>query len=162
MDIELSGYNLDYMFYLSQTILRRQISEKNITIEVNVDKNLEVLVDHASFVNSVLNNILTNAVKFSYPDSKVLVNVAREGDFVTISIRDFGVGMPEELKNNLFDLNAKTSRQGTAGETGTGFGMPLMRNFVKAFGGSLEIFSKEKTEDSEDHGTEIKLTLKAA
>ncbi len=162
IDFELNAYNLKYMLYLSQTIIERKLSEKNITMEVNVNKNLEVLVDQPSFVNSVLNNIFTNAIKFSFPESIIQVNVTREGDFVAISIRDFGIGMPENLINDLFDLKVSTNRQGTTGETGTGFGMPLMRNFVKAFGGTVEISSKEKTEDSEDHGTEVKLTVKAA
>ncbi|MCP4349691.1 MAG: hybrid sensor histidine kinase/response regulator [Desulfobacterales bacterium] len=162
IDLLLDDYELNYMIEMSQTILERKISEKNITIKVNVDENLKVLVDQPSFVNSVLNNILTNAVKFSFPGSEIQVNAVREGDFVTISVRDYGIGMPEKLKNDLFELDVSTSRTGTAGETGTGFGMPLMKNFVDAYGGSIEIFSKKKTEDSEDHGTEIKLILKAA
>jgi signal transduction histidine kinase len=63
---------------------------------------------------------------------------------------------------DLFDISKATSRQGTKGEVGTGFGMPLMRKFVHSYGGEIEISSRDKRSFPDDHGTTIKLTLKAA
>ena len=88
------------------------------------------------------------------------MNAKIEGEFVAVVIRDFGIGMPDHLLNDIFDMSKTVSRRGTDGEVGTGFGMPLMKKFVKAYSGILEISSKEKSSSSDDHGTQVKLRLK--
>lgn len=67
--------------------------------------------------------------------------------------------MPETLIGELFDVTKKTSRPGTLGETGTGFGMHIMKSFIEMYGGEVKIVSQEGTQ--KDHGTTIKLYLKA-
>ena len=84
----------------------------------------------------------------------------QDGDYAAISIRDFGVGMSERLLGDLFDLNKKTSRPGTEKESGTGFGMPLIKKFMTAYGGSIAIESTEESANAGDHGTEVRLKLK--
>ena len=66
----------------------------------------------------------------------------------------------KNLLNNIFDLNKPTSRPGTSGENGTGYGMPLVKNLWKSSGGTIEIKSKEKPDPSA--GTEVILTLRKA
>lgn len=75
-------------------------------------------------------------------------------------ITDYGTGIPVNLKAVLFDIGKQTSREGTSGEIGTGYGMPLVKKFMEAYGGSIEVFSQEQTETSTNHGTEVKLILK--
>ena len=99
-----------------------------------------------------MNNILTNALKFSHPQSKILIRADRKEDGLRLSVRDFGIGIPPDLLQDLFDITKATSRAGTGGESGTGFGMPLMKRFINSYGGRIEIHSREKTED---HGTEV-------
>ncbi len=70
--------------------------------------------------------------------------------------------MPAELADSVFDVNKATTREGTNGEAGTGYGMPLVHKFAKAYGGDIEVLSKEKGETGYDHGTEIIITLDKA
>jgi signal transduction histidine kinase len=67
--------------------------------------------------------------------------------------------MPKVLQDQLFDINKKTSRTGTSGETGTGFGMHIMKSFVEMYGGEIFIESQERKEN-QNSGTTIKLSLK--
>ncbi len=159
LDLDVTDFK--HVLNHSSIMLDQKFTGKNIQLELNIADNLSVYVEKISFINSVLNNILTNAIKFSYPDSKIIINAKREGSYSVITIRDFGIGMPERLINDVFDISKATSRQGTNGEPGTGFGMPLLKKFVTAYGGTVEISSKEKSENSDDHGTEIKLTLRS-
>ena len=78
----------------------------------------------------------------------------RDGGKAAVSVRDFGIGIPEEILENLFSFTSKVSRSGTEGETGTGYGMPLVKRFVEAYGGSLEI-------GSDGSGTTVTCILKA-
>lgn len=160
--LELRNINLSEAVSQSFFLLKNQFSGKDIELDICIDHHLNVRAESASFINSVLNNILTNAVKFSHRGSKILMSARETGDDVKISIRDFGIGMSEKLQNEIFDLSKKTSRPGTEDEIGTGFGMLLIKKFVIAYGGEIEVRSKTKEESPRDHGTEIILRLQKA
>ncbi|MEZ4527429.1 MAG: hybrid sensor histidine kinase/response regulator [Desulfobacterales bacterium] len=146
----------------SYSLLKDRFAAKEIQLDVFAEENLKIRAERTSFVNSVLNNIFTNAVKFSHRKSKITVTAHANGEYARISIRDAGIGMSQKIRKNIFDLSKATSRPGTEGETGTGFGMPLIRKFMTAYGGSMEILSKAQDEHPEDHGTEVILKLKLA
>ena len=157
--LKLNHLNLGSLVGRSLNILQNKITEKNITVTVGVDPDIFVKVDEVSFINSVLNNLMTNAVKFSFQDSKIEIKAEQTGDLVTLSVTDHGIGMPEEIENNIFNINKSISRRGTDGEMGTGFGMPLVKTFVEAYGGTIKIISREKNEQNRDHGTKAVITL---
>ncbi|QTA88688.1 hybrid sensor histidine kinase/response regulator [Desulfonema magnum] len=161
INLELEPVNLKKAIDESLLMLEQKFAEKHIEIIKNIDPALIVCTEKISLLNSVINNLFTNAIKFSFPDSKIIIGASQADDMVTISIRDFGVGMSQELQKDIFDMKKTTSRIGTGGEVGTGFGMPLVKKFVHTYGGKIEIFSKEEKDDPQDHGTEIRLTLKA-
>jgi len=162
INLKLSAVNLKDAVFESIDILQEKFEKKAIKPEVNIGKNINVLVERTSFVNSVLNNIVTNAIKFSYPDSNITIEASQTGELVTIAIKDSGIGMPENLLIDVFDVSKSTSREGTAEEIGTGFGMPLIKKFMTMYGGKIELSSTEETEGSKDHGTQVKLILKAS
>jgi signal transduction histidine kinase len=82
---------------------------------------------------------------------------------VLISIKDSGIGMPNKIKDSLFSSTAKTSRPGTNGEKGTGFGMPLVKVMIEEMGGHVTVDSIEKVADNQtDHGTTIHLKVPKA
>jgi signal transduction histidine kinase len=112
--------------------------------------------------NQVFGNLLSNAIKFSYPESTIGVSVIRESEETTIRISDQGIGIPPALLPTLFDLEAKTTRAGTDGEPGTGFGLRTVKHFVELFGGRLEIASRGEKEHPDDHGTTVAVHLKSA
>ncbi len=158
--LRMDNYNLKTLIQESRDMLHSSIANKNLIVEVSIDDNWEVLVEKTSFINSVFNNILTNAIKFSFPASKIVINAGKKDDEIIVSVQDFGIGMSDTLLKNIFDLSKATTRAGTNGETGTGFGMPLVKKFITAYGGDIEIRSKEKTGREKNHGTEIRLKLK--
>jgi len=158
--IELCAFNVKELIDESMAILKGKIQQKSIEIVVNITEGLTISVERVSFINSVLNNLLTNAIKFSFEGSKIVVSAKLLDNTVCLSIKDFGIGMPNYLRENLFKMEKPTTRQGTNGEQGTGFGMPLVEKFVVAYGGKIAVFSQEKSEDSQEQGTEVKLWLK--
>lgn len=159
-ELELTDLNLLSAVQESLSILAHQIKNKNIDIRVNVPENLLVRAEETSFVNSVLNNLLSNAIKFSFHDSRIDISSSRKNGTAFLFIRDYGIGIPPVLIRDMFDISRTTTRQGTEGEKGTGFGMPLVKKFVTAYGGSLELSSEEQKENVTNHGTEVRLLLK--
>jgi signal transduction histidine kinase len=145
-------------------VLRDQLVDKDITLRNEVPPALTVVAERVSLIISVLANVLTNAIKFSPHGQLVRVRArpVNGGDAVEISVRDYGIGMSAEIQKHLFDLGRSTSRPGTAGEKGNGFGMPLVKRFVKQYGGHITVHSHEREEAPDDAGTDIRIVLAAA
>ncbi|MDX2471086.1 MAG: hybrid sensor histidine kinase/response regulator [SAR324 cluster bacterium] len=160
-ELELSPINLKASLELAVELLNAPITAKEITVEINMARDLSVLAEEVSLVNSVLGNLLTNGIKFSKPGGRVEISAQKTQEWVVITVKDQGIGMPPEIKNNLFDITQSTSRLGTAGEKGTGFGMQLMRKFIHAYGGSIKVESKTEVDSPADHGSQFIIQLKA-
>jgi len=160
--LPLGPVALDAAFALSARILKPQLDLKGVKLAWPADTGLRVIAEMTSLVNSVINNLLTNALKFSLPDSSITLAAERAGKRVRVTVRDQGIGIPPAILRDLFDISKKTSRTGTAGEIGTGFGMPLVQRFMHFYGGEIEVRSRDAERHPEDHGTEVILTFQAA
>lgn len=88
----------------------------------------------------VLQNLVSNAIKFSHQGGKIVLSL-RNGGKTIIAVADTGVGIDPARFGTLFRYEEKTSTTGTAGETGTGFGLPLSHDIIKAHGGALTVES---------------------
>ena len=160
--LELEPVNLKQAVLESMDTLSHLIAPKNISMEVKIPDNQEIIAEKTSLINSVLNNIITNAVKFSHPDSKIEILSRRENGGIVLSIKDYGIGIPEDLMNHIFMIDKESVRPGTKQETGTGFGLSLLKSFTSLYGGTVEISSQEETPKNSNHGTEVSVTFKSA
>lgn len=137
-----------------------KLREKQVALRLEVDDSLYVLAEPVALTHSVLCNLLTNAIKFSSPGGTVFIEAQPDKeDSVCLRVRDSGIGMPHELQASLFDPACFTTRPGTSGEIGTGFGMILVKKFVEAFGGRIEVASRSEEDFPDDHGTDITMHL---
>ena len=130
--LRLETVTLKRAFFESYYILKRKFIDKNIEFILDIEDNTQIIAENTSLVNSVLNNLLTNAIKFSYPNSKIIITSESKKKNIQVCVQDFGIGMPSVLLNNIFDVSKSTSRLGTNGENGTGFGMPLIKKFMNS------------------------------
>lgn len=89
----------------------------------------------------VLDNVFSNAVKYSHRDGRIDVTSGMEGEVVWFAVRDRGVGMSEEDQKRLFTPFARLSSRPTAGESSTGLGMTLVKRIVEGHGGWVEVES---------------------
>jgi signal transduction histidine kinase len=99
---------------------------KQITLTHNVAHEIEVYAD-PKMLNGIVRNLLSNAVKFTETGGTVDVLATLHEDTVDIIFSDTGIGMDQTLLENLFRIDAKTSRGGTAGEESTGLGLILCK-----------------------------------
>jgi two-component system, sensor histidine kinase and response regulator len=159
--LKLISVNLHEALEISLTILKHKIDKKKIDVETAIDRELSVFTEQVSFINSVILNILTNAIKFSHHGSTLSISAEKRDSDVFIKIRDRGTGMPESILRNIFSLSHTTSRPGTENEEGTGFGLPLVKKFMEIYGGSIEIESVDADEDPDNSGTTVTLSLKS-
>jgi signal transduction histidine kinase len=85
----------------------------------------------------VISNLITNAMKFSPEGTDIDIDMARTGDRLRILVRDRGIGIPEEMKDKIFDMFTEAKRRGTAGEESFGLGLSISKQIVEAHGGKI-------------------------
>jgi len=116
---------------------------KAIKIRTDLSNHLEVIADH-NMLHTVIRNLLTNALKFTCEGGEITVSaLEEENNFTAISVKDTGIGMTEEMRTNLFRIDAKVKRPGTNGEHSTGLGLPLCKEFVEKQGGKISVESEQ-------------------
>jgi signal transduction histidine kinase len=116
--------------------------KKEINFICQVDKTLKVFGDKDQ-LTFIIRNLINNAVKFTASGSWVRLTVnALPNGFVEFEVADGGIGIPPEVRKNLFKLDKKKGARGTAGEKGTGLGLILCYDFLKLNNGKLEVDSE--------------------
>lgn len=144
-------------------LFENRIAAKDIRLAKFYASEVYVLGNETMLVHQVFGNILSNAIKFSHPRARIEIGVEPLSIHeVAIIVRDYGIGIPAKLRDELFDPFAAISRQGTAGEKGSGFGLPITKNCVELLGGRIRLRSKTVAESPEDHGTSVTVILKRA
>lgn len=139
-------YNVEKCLQLVQ----QSAKEKGIELLQNVPINLMAYYD-SNFVNAILRNLMTNAIKFTAQGGKVTIGASntiqsisekRNKYEVTVFVRDNGIGMNQEKIDNLFRLEYNVSSSGTANEHGSGLGLILCKEFVEKQGGRIWVESE--------------------
>ena len=117
--------------------------EKEIAVSFDVPEGLSVFADGNMF-EGIIRNIFSNAVKFTPKSGSITVSAKSLPDnSVEISIKDTGIGMKKDMLNNLFRLDINTSRTGTQGESSTGLGLIICKDFIEKHRGKLRVESEE-------------------
>ena len=119
------------------------VGGKNVSLHYeDIDERIQIYID-AEAIAEALSHLVSNAVKFSEPDSQVVVKLVRYANVANLSISDQGIGIPKKLRPYLFKKFSKATRRGTAGEESTGLGLYLTRNIIEKHQGSVWLESEE-------------------
>ncbi len=124
--------------------LQIMLDKKRITIETIIDDDLTCYGDE-NMLDTVIRNLISNAIKFSYMDSKIVVSAHQLNGQIKISVKDSGVGMSDEICRRLFKLDSIVTTKGTNEESGSGIGLILAHEFVEKHNGAIEVESKPGT-----------------
>jgi signal transduction histidine kinase len=130
------------------------LNEKDLQLINEVD-DIKVLADR-NMIDLILRNLISNAIKFTDKGGYVTISNSTTNGKVIVSVTDTGIGVPKEVKQDLFDFKAHYSRKGTANEKGTGLGLKLCKEFVERNGGEIWV------ESEEGKGSSFKFTLQKA
>ena len=114
---------------------------KGITLVNSIPHGSRIYADLTLF-QQVLHNLVSNAIKFCSTGDMIKISIPA-GTPSTIAVSDTGVGIEESRMVRLFNYEDKTSTVGTAGEMGSGFGLPLTNEIMKSHGGELRVESEK-------------------
>jgi len=135
--IELSKLVRDTLLFLENIA-----SKKSIKIINNAD-DLSLIVGDRTMISSVLQNLISNSIKFTKRNGNIFINSEEKDDKIIVHIKDTGIGISKENLNKLFKLDEHVTTIGTANESGTGLGLILCKELLEKNNGKIWVESIE-------------------
>ncbi len=142
--LDLKTCKVDIAKFLQEFCEENSLLAKAKSIELKMDLQPELpwTVFDSKRINQVLANLVSNAIKFSHPDTAITIEAKTERDKVKISVRDQGQGIPQKDIPILFSEFERASVRSTAGERSTGLGLAIVKRIIKAHEGKVWVESK--------------------
>ena len=117
-------------------LLEDAASKKSVKIDFQADLELYLNVDINMFT-SIIRNLISNAIKYSYPGGLVKIDTFFNDDSFNLVVSDNGIGMTAEQSRKIFEISTEVSKPGTNNEKGTGLGLILCKEFVEKHAGKI-------------------------
>jgi signal transduction histidine kinase len=122
-------------------LLRFKANEKKQSIQLKAD-DITLEIDREK-IWRVLSNLITNAIKFSPEAGTIEIEMHKKQDVVQISVKDYGIGIPGNMKNNVFDAPSSIESSETWGERPFDLELSISKQIVQALGGKIWFESTE-------------------
>ena len=137
--------------YMEECWRSGQLSEREFEFRCDVEE-IYIELDNSKFMQ-VINNVISNALKFTHPGGKIVLGITETDAAVEIRVTDDGIGIPEDLLPVIFEKYTPAARPGLNGEPTIGLGMSIMKLIIEWHEGSI------RCESEEGKGTTIFITL---
>lgn len=144
--------NLSQLVHEALKTIESTAVHKNISFSTSIKKNQQVFADR-NMLDSIIRNLATNAIKFSFKEGKVRIKAILTENGVCISVSDKGIGISSDRLASIFEIDKHTNTNGTENELGSGLGLILCKDFVTRHNGEIWI------ESTLNKGTKVSFTL---
>lgn len=136
--------NIDLKAFLKENALDSALlaKGKSIAFVAEIPEDLPTIMMDPDRIDQVINNLVTNAIKFSKPGSRIVLRAACLKEAVVISVIDQGAGIPRSEIPKMFQYFGKTTVLPSAGEKSTGLGLAIVKRMVEAHGGKIGVESE--------------------
>ncbi len=150
--LQWSRLNTNRVKFHPEQINLMSIVQSNIKFFDILAKNKEISMEASGsdvmayadydMVNTIVRNLVNNAIKFSHPNGDIQIKVEVEPQYAIVKVIDKGIGMDEQTREKIFNLNAHVANTGTSGEVGTGLGLILCKEFTEQNNGNIYVVSE--------------------
>jgi signal transduction histidine kinase len=141
VQINFSEFILEEQINFICQDFKERMNQKGISLFIPSTKS-KITLDKLKF-RQILSNLVTNAVKFTKKNGSISISVATVGDEMQISVKDTGIGIPEKLQKEAFQIFTNARRDGTDGEKSTGIGLSITKRLVELLDGTIKMQSTE-------------------
>ena len=152
MEINPEKVNLNEIVQSVLNICNESLTAKDINLRNEISNDILFTADKRK-LESILRNLISNAIKFTNSGGVVTISANRLEDSINISIKDTGIGMNNDMISDLFKIDKMTCRKGTSDEPSTGLGLILCKELVSKHNGKITV------ESEEGKGTEFVVSL---
>lgn len=141
--LDKSGFDIHEMIKNTAASFEGTCTNKKISVELLfASRNLNVYADRRK-IQQVLYNLIDNAIKFSNPDSSVTIETTQRGEKVYISVKDYGIGIPKNSINKVWERFYKTDLSRGKDKKGTGLGLSIVKEIIQAHNENINVISTE-------------------
>ncbi|HPI20386.1 MAG TPA: PAS domain S-box protein [Candidatus Kapabacteria bacterium] len=142
MDFKVDSINIHQIVQQNINISLETAKQKNIKLINSVPAEIYAVADY-QMINTVVRNLLSNAIKFTNKNGNILIGANSTPEkIVCVFVKDDGIGMDKQILSDLFKIDKKVTRPGTSGETSTGLGLLLCKDFIEKNNGSIWVESE--------------------
>ncbi len=143
----------------SDTVLRLQNQTDQHTFSIQFSENFPVVNGDERRLTQVFNNLLSNAIKYSPDGGQIEISGQVHGDFVTVSVRDEGIGIPKHQQHRIFEKFSRLDNALSRNTEGTGLGLYLTKAIIEAHGGRIWFSRNSDNDEQEEMGTTFTFSL---
>jgi signal transduction histidine kinase len=119
------------------------IEDKDIKLTFDTEFEEKVMACDVYQIERIMLNLLSNAVKFTPAGGEIYVSLSEQGSSIVIKVKDSGIGIPENMKERVFERFVQVDKSTTRSREGSGIGLSLVRALVEMHGGSISLVSEE-------------------
>jgi len=144
-EVDIRKERADLVWEINDVINYYKSSAEILSKTFRVSSNKEKLfmqIDSLKLMQ-VMNNLISNAIKFTPENGVIEVDIVEKPTFVEIVVRDNGIGIPDDLQPYLYDKFTRARRPGLNGEDSVGLGMSIIKTLVELHGGTIHLESRE-------------------
>lgn len=133
--------NVNEIIDINLSLFAESGIKKQITLIADKKSNEHIFADK-NMINTVIRNLINNAIKFTDKEGKISVSTVKTDGFIEISVTDTGVGMTDDIINKILQTEEFHSSTGTMDEPGTGLGLAICKEFLATHESKLQILSQ--------------------
>ncbi|MCX6167967.1 MAG: ATP-binding protein [Ignavibacteriales bacterium] len=150
---EIEEIHLHEILHNTVQLLELELKKKNISLVSTIEKDLPLIKADQNEITRILTNLLSNAIKYNKIGGKILIDIFTKKNYISIRIKDTGIGMREEEQKKLFNEFYRIKNDLTRGISGTGLGLTIVKRIVDSYHGKIEV------ESTYGEGTSITVIL---
>lgn len=153
VELNLEDVEINSLVSNSVELLRFKAAEKGQQILLDTLENQQTLYISREKIWRVLGNLISNAIKFSPTGGTIYVKVAEVAHKIVIAVKDNGIGIPDKMRDQVFNMFTSAQRAGTAGEKSFGLGLSICKQIIDKHHGKIWF------ENNLDNGTTFFISL---
>jgi two-component system sensor histidine kinase HydH len=120
-----------------ENLVKKNVIQNNISVTTRIAGDARKIRADSYYLNRILTNLVTNAVQAMPNGGKLAIHTSKESDYTVITVKDTGVGIPQEIQEKIFTLMFTTKSKGQ------GFGLPVVKRMTESLGGTVTFESQE-------------------
>ena len=157
--LDITEFDINELIRVCIIQLGQKIDDKNLEIEADFENDKMMVLADRDAIKRVVINILDNAIKFSYNNTKIIIKTKNINRHAYVAIGNFGIGMNEEEIKNVFDRFYKTDKSRSEDKKGVGLGMSFAKNIINLHKQKIWVESIDAKESSDVKFTQFTFTL---
>ncbi len=141
--MDFSEFDLHEKIRLAVLTFEGRCIEKHLNIRLQIANAPLIVKADAAKIDQVLHNLIDNAIKFSNEFSEIIIETTVKNGKVFVSVKDFGIGIPKDSLNKIWERFYKTDLSRGKDKRGTGLGLAIVREIVHAHHENINVISTE-------------------